>query len=32
MSVTVIDVDARKVVAVVPVGQVPKRIATLVMR
>ena len=31
MSVTAIDVDARKVVAVVPVGQVPKRIATLVM-
>lgn len=32
MSVTAIDVDARKVVAVIPVGQVPKRIATLVMR
>ena len=32
MSVTAIDMDARKVVAVIPVGQVPKRIATLVMR
>lgn len=32
MSVTAIDVDTRKVVAVIPVGEVPKRIATLVMR
>ena len=32
MSVTAIDVDAKKVVAVIPVGQVPKRIATLVLR
>lgn len=31
MSVTAIDTEARKVVAVIPVGQVPKRIATLVM-
>ncbi len=31
-SVTAIDMDARKVVAVIPVGEVPKRIATLVMR
>ena len=30
-SVTAIDVKARKVVAVVPVGEVPKRINTLVM-
>ena len=32
MSVTAIDTQSRKVVAVIPVGQVPKRIATLVMR
>jgi len=32
MSVTAIDTDARKVVAVIPVGEVPKRINTLVMR
>jgi len=32
MSVTAIDVDARKVLAVIPVGEVPKRINTLVMR
>lgn len=32
MSVTAIDTSAMKVVAVIPVGQVPKRIATLVMR
>jgi YVTN family beta-propeller protein len=32
MSVTAIDMDARKVMAVIPVGQVPKRIGTLVMR
>jgi len=32
MSVTAIDMDTRKVVAVIPVGQVPKRISTLVMR
>ncbi len=32
MSVTAIDTQAMKVVAVIPVGQVPKRIATLVMR
>jgi YVTN family beta-propeller protein len=31
-SVTAIDMDARKVVAVIPVGEVPKRISTLVMR
>jgi YVTN family beta-propeller protein len=31
-SVTAIDMDSRKVVAVIPVGEVPKRIATLVMR
>jgi YVTN family beta-propeller protein len=32
MSVTAIDTSTMKVVAVIPVGQVPKRIATLVMR
>jgi YVTN family beta-propeller protein len=32
MSVTAIDVDARKVLSVIPVGEVPKRINTLVMR
>jgi len=32
MSVTAIDTAARKVVAVIPVGEVPKRIGTLVMR
>jgi YVTN family beta-propeller protein len=31
-SVTAIDMQARKVVAVIPVGEVPKRIGTLVMR
>jgi YVTN family beta-propeller protein len=31
-SVTAIDIEAKKVVAVIPVGEVPKRIATLVMR
>ena len=31
-SVTAIDTGAMKVVAVIPVGQVPKRIATLVLR
>jgi len=31
-SVTAIDMQARKVVAVIPVGEVPKRINTLVMR
>ncbi len=31
-SVTAIDMEARKVTAVIPVGEVPKRIGTLVMR
>src|SRR5207237_3392814 len=31
-SVTAIDVNTRKIVAVVPVGEVPKRINTLVLR
>ncbi len=31
-SVTAIDMNARKIVAVVPVGEVPKRINTLVLR
>jgi YVTN family beta-propeller protein len=31
-SITAIDTSAMKVVSVIPVGQVPKRIATLVMR
>jgi YVTN family beta-propeller protein len=31
-SVTAIDMNAKKIVAVVPVGEVPKRINTLVMR
>jgi YVTN family beta-propeller protein len=31
-SVTAIDTQARKVIAVIPVGEVPKRITTLVMR
>ena len=32
MSVTAIDMNTRKVAAVIPVGEVPKRINTLVMR